>query len=142
MKYLLDTNALLAALYQQHTHFAAMQSWCQDKQMAICPLSGLGFLRISAQPTGPFKVSMNDAESLLSGFVKQHACSFVPDDLPLDTFTAKSSKAVTDQYLACLADLHKMKLATFDSGIKHPAVEIIPPSVSATPAPKPGSTSQ
>jgi len=37
----------------------------------------------------------------------------------------KTSAELTDRYLAELAACKGMKLATFDSGIKHAAVEVI-----------------
>jgi hypothetical protein len=39
--------------------------------------------------------------------------------------SAQSSEQVADFYLADLASAHQMKLATFDTGISHRAVEII-----------------
>lgn len=126
MSYLLDVNALLAALFQIHPQFDAMQRWCKGKRMVVCPLAGLGFLRISTQPSGPFKIAMKDAKALLAGFVSQHDCEFIPDDFPLANFAPRASKSVTDDYLAQLAARHNLKLATFDEGIHHSAVELIP----------------
>lgn len=48
---------------------------------------------------------------------------------------AVTSKQLTDHYLASLAAKHKMKLATFDGKIDHPAVEVIPVAAPATPSP-------
>jgi hypothetical protein len=45
--------------------------------------------------------------------------------LPALKSKAPSSNAVTDHYLAELAAANGMKLATLDSGIAHPAVELI-----------------
>jgi uncharacterized protein len=124
MIYLLDVNALLAALITEHPHHAAANGWLEGKELATCPLSELGFLRIATQPKA-FGISMKVAREAIEDFVQAHSATFIPADLPAIESNAADSDAVTDQYLAELAARQKMRLATFDTGIKHAAVELI-----------------
>jgi hypothetical protein len=50
---------------------------------------------------------------------------FIPGDLPGLESRAAKSDGVTDLYLADLASRKRMTLATLDTGIVHPAVEIL-----------------
>ncbi len=47
MKYLLDVNVLLAAVWATHPQFAAADAWLNGKSAVVCPISELGFLRTS-----------------------------------------------------------------------------------------------
>ena len=49
----------------------------------------------------------------------------INDDLPALESHPKTSKQVTDHYLAALAGQHGFKLATLDERIKHPAVVLL-----------------
>jgi len=124
MRFLLDVNALLAAIWVNHPDHAKADAWAQGKELATCPLSELGFLRISTHPKA-LNSDMPAACKLLEGFLQQHRPEFVPADLPALTTSARSSDQVTDLYLAQLADSKGLKLATLDTGIKHSAVELI-----------------
>ena len=124
MKYLLDVNALLAAILAIHSRHQAADTWLRRKSLATCPLSELGFLRISTNPKA-YNLSMAIARQALEAFVKAHKVEFVPADLPAIESGAHQSEAVTDSYLAELAARRGMKLATLDTGIAHAAVEVI-----------------
>ena len=124
MKYLLDVNALLAAILAGHPNHAVADAWVRNKSLAICPLSELGFLRISTNPKA-YNVSMGLARKSLEAFVAAHHVEFIPADLPALKSIARSSSQVTDRYLADLAGSKAIKLATLDTGIAHPAVELI-----------------
>jgi len=50
MKHLLDVNVLLAAIWQRHPDFPKADAWLIGRQVATCPLSELGFLRVSTAP--------------------------------------------------------------------------------------------
>lgn len=81
----------------------------------------MGFVRISSNPKG-LGLSMADARNLLKDFTCRPNVGFVAADIRCLDSKADSSAQVTDLYLAELADRHGMKLATFDAGIKHPAI--------------------
>jgi toxin-antitoxin system PIN domain toxin len=121
VKCLLDVNLLIAAIWRNHADHQKADAWTQGRQMAICPITELGFLRISTHPRG-LNADMAAARSLLEDFLAKHSLEFVPCDLPALASRAASSKQVTDMYLAELASARGMKLATLDMGIQHPAV--------------------
>jgi hypothetical protein len=124
VKYLLDINALLAAILAVHSKHRIADSWVKDKSLATCPLSELGFLRISTNPRA-YNLSMPIARKSLQAFLITHNVESVPDDLPALKSRARSTDEVTDCYLADLAASKGIKLATFDTGIRHAAAELI-----------------
>jgi predicted nucleic acid-binding protein len=124
VKYLLDVNALLAAIIENHPQHEAANRWLRGKLLALCPISELGFLRISTQPKA-YNFAMTIAKAALADFVVKHKTEFISADVSAISLNARTSERVTDTYLADLAARHKMKLATFDMGIKHNAVEMI-----------------
>jgi predicted nucleic acid-binding protein len=125
VKRLLDISTLLAAIWQTHSAHKIADKWVTGKDLAVCPLSELGFLRISTHPKGPFRANMTDARALLDDFLKKNDCSFIPADLPGLQSKAADSETVTDSYLADLAAHHGMKLATLDTRIQHRAAELV-----------------
>jgi toxin-antitoxin system PIN domain toxin len=124
MKYLLDVNALIAAIWTDHVHHPVVDAWIQDKALATNPLSELGFLRISTHPKG-LGAPMADARRLLKDFITQHKVECVEADLPALESQASKSEEVTDAYLAELASRRNLKLATLDRTLSHAAVELI-----------------
>jgi uncharacterized protein len=124
MKYLLDVNALLAAILAIHSRHQVADTWLRRKSLATCPLSELGFLRVSTNPKA-YNLPMAIARQALEAFVKAHKVEFIPADLPAIKAGAQKSEAVTDSYLAELAARRGMKLATLDTDIGHAAVEVI-----------------
>ena len=124
MKYLLDVNALIASIWKDHAKHAIADRWIKGKDLVTCPLSELGFLRVSTQPKA-IGASMADARRLLEDFLSKHAVEFVPADLPALQSTAARSHEVTDHYLSELAAHKNCKLATLDNYMTHPAAEII-----------------
>ena len=80
-------------------------------------------MRISTQKV--INVPMEKARDLLETFARERKAERIADDLPaLESNPAKSDQ-VTDTYLADLADKHGARLATFDKGIPHAAVDVI-----------------
>src|SRR5229473_282775 len=118
MKYLLAVNVLLAAVWANHPQYAAADAWLNGKSVVVCPISELGFLRISTNKKA-IAAPMEDARKALEKFLSETHAMRIPDDLPALESHAKNSEQVTDQYLAALADRHGYKLATLDEGIKH-----------------------
>ncbi len=124
MKYLLDINTLLAAILNVHPSHVATDAWIRQKALVTCPLSELGFLRISTNPRA-YNVSMALARQSLEAFRAAHRVQFIAADLPALSSKASRTDEVTDCYLADLAASKGMKLATLDTGIAHPAAELV-----------------
>jgi toxin-antitoxin system PIN domain toxin len=124
MTHFLDVNVLLAAIWQNHPHHVRTFSWLEGKQICVCPLAELGFLRISTNPKA-IHAPMKKARDLLQKFMTERDAGRIPDDLPaLDSHPQKTDQVI-DSYLAELAESHGMKLATLDQRIKHAAVVLI-----------------
>ena len=124
MRHLLDVNALIALLWPTHVHHGRAVTWATGKKIAVCPITELGFVRVSTSPG--FGATMADARKALADFIKDVAPDFIPADVrALDGVAATNSKVTTDFYLVNLAATHGLKLATFDDSIAHPAVERI-----------------
>ena len=124
MKWLLDVSALVALLMRTHVNHSKVRTWSQGKALVLCPITELGFLRVS---TGPAHgATMGDARRSLDHFIKHEKPGFIPADTrALDGAVAPTSWKITDWYLANLAQAHNMKLATLDGGINLPNVDVI-----------------
>ena len=124
MKWLLDPSVLIPLLISDHEHHEAAAQWAAGKQFAVCPIVELAFLRTAINA---YQADQSAARKALSDFRKTDAPEIILDDLsPLDASPFPSAKKSTDWYLCELAQKHAMKLATFDTGMKHTASEIIP----------------
>ena len=125
MTYLIDVNILLAAIWDGHPLHERAFAWIKGKDIAICPLAELGFIRISTNPKATINAPMGKTRELLQRFIEERDASLVADDLPALESKPAKSEDVTDNYLADLAARHNMKLATMDGRVKHPAVMLI-----------------
>lgn len=126
-RYLLDTNLLIALAWPQHIHHAQAHAWfgtTGHRAWATCPITQLGFLRISSNPKIIVQaVSPRQAVSMLERILAVRGHEFWADDIAPTTAASFSSlvlvghRQVTDAYLLALAQHHQGKLATFDQGI-------------------------
>lgn len=101
MKCLLDVSTLIALIWPSHVHHKQASAWREGKEIVLCPITELGFIRIST--SAAFNASM----AVLDGRI------------------APNSGKTTDWYLANLAAAHGMKWATLDQDAKHPAAELV-----------------
>ena len=124
MRYLLDVNVLLAAIWTTHADHSKVDRWVEGKRLATCPITELGFLRISTNSKG-LNATMTSARTLLEDFLAKYSVEFVAADLPGLKSKAKTSNLVMDMYLAELAGAKGVKLATLDQGIRDVAVEVV-----------------
>jgi toxin-antitoxin system PIN domain toxin len=124
VKHLLDVNVLLAAIWTTHTHHERVQTWLKGKDVGLCPISELGFIRISTNKRA-IDVPMERAWDLLSKFAKNTKAERIPADLDALNSQPRTSDQVTDHYLADLAAKHGLKLATLDGQLKHSAAELV-----------------
>jgi toxin-antitoxin system PIN domain toxin len=126
MTHLLDVNTLIALIWPSHVHHSKAKAWRIGKSLALCPISELGFIRISTNPTGQFNSSMPDARQALQDFIREEKPQFIPCDAHgLDGTAAPSSAKSTDWYLANLAAKYNARLATLDASLSHQAAEVI-----------------
>jgi len=131
MTYLLDVNALIAALVTAHEHHLRVSTWLAglDKSdvLATCSISELGFVRVLAQAP-QYRVPVSDSIKTLDRFRKDRmrtVCIF-PDDRSASDLPrwVKGARQVTDGHLLGLAQSHGALLATLDEGI--PSAFLIP----------------
>ena len=123
MTWLLDVSALVAHLVQSHEHHARVNTWWPRRALAVCPITELGFLRV----TCALGSTMEDARSVLAEFLRDEAPAFIPcDRRALESAAITSARKSTDIYLADLAAARGWQLATLDAGIVHPAADLIP----------------
>jgi uncharacterized protein len=124
VRHLLDVNLLLAAIWANHPQHDKAFAWISGKIVVLCPLSELGFLRISTNKK-VFNAPMEKARELLKKFATDRRAVRIAADLQaLDSHPGKSDE-VTDHYLADLAALHGARLATFDQALTRPSVDVI-----------------
>jgi len=126
MKHLLDVNMLIAGIVQSHSQHAQVHAWLSGRQIVLCPIVELGFLRISANHRSGIGLNMEQARDRLEKFAALRIAERIPDDLPVLESHARTHDQVTDQYLADLAAKHGFKFATLDAQINHPSAEIVP----------------
>ncbi len=125
MKHLLDVNLLIAGIVQTHSQHAHAVRWLSGKEIVLCPIVELGFLRISTNNKSSIGLTMDSAREVLEKFAAERAAERIPDDLPALASRPRTSDQVTDHYLANLAAKHGLKLATFDARLNHPSAEVI-----------------
>ena len=123
MKYLLDVSTLIALINENHVYHSLADQWSRDKELVLCPITELGFIRVY---TGAFKATMPEARQALRDFISYNSPGFVPcSTRVLYGPAAPNSAKTTDWYLANLAQKRGMKWATLDQGANHPAAELI-----------------
>ena len=124
---LLDVNLLVALAWPQHVHHGLAHHWLSrlaGAKWATCPLTQLGFVRISSNPKIIAEaVSPRAAAQALGRITSQPAHLFWPDDIALaglpsfDSTAFSGHRQVTDAYLIELARHHKGRLATLDRSV-------------------------
>lgn len=124
MKHLLDVNVLIAGIWTSHDQHAAVVKWLSGKQIVLCPLSELGFIRISTNKR-VLNAPMDRTREMLAKFSADAKADRIPADLDALDSHPKASDQVTDHYLADLAQKHGLKLATLDSELKHPSAVLV-----------------
>jgi uncharacterized protein len=133
--HLLDINVMIAAAWPAHIAHVRTVRWFADRQssgvlaIATCPLTELGFLRLSLVLKGyaPDLAQAHEALRQLTHSPRRRH-QFWPDGLPSRALPdwAHGPQQITDGYLVALAAKNSGKLVTLDTAIPaHPAVELI-----------------
>ena len=117
MKALLDVSFLIACGWQSHARHTEARRWLEaQSSFATCPLSQLGFLRVSLSPA--FRASWEDAQTVLQELLELPGAKFITDDLATKSLPVLSSgQDMTDAYFVALARAHHLKLATLDDAL-------------------------
>jgi uncharacterized protein len=124
MKHLLDVNMLIAGIWTSHNQHATVVKWLSGKQIVLCPLTELGFIRISTNKR-VLNAPMDRTRDMLAKFAADAKADRIPADLDTLKSHPRSSDQVTDHYLADLAQKHGLKLATLDGELKHPSAVLV-----------------
>lgn len=117
MMVLPDINLLLAYGWQHHPFHQRCSDWFDElSEFALCPITELGFLRVSMSPA--FRASHEGALQVLQALkgrdgVIHLACDAQVGKMPM----VSSYKDTTDAYLVHLAKHHSCRFATLDEGI-------------------------
>jgi len=123
MTFLLDVNVLMALLWENHEHHQVARAWFREiTDFATCPVTQLGFARVSSHPALGYSMSPDQAFSVLRTFLADARHRFISDDLSCEdrvvrTDLMASANQVTDHYLVALARKHNFALATFDESL-------------------------
>ena len=120
MTFLLDVNLLMALLWENHEQHQSARAWLRRvTAFATCPVSQLGFARVSSHPLLGYSLLPDQAFGVLRRFLADSRHRFVPDDLNCTDRVVRTdlmggANQVTDHYLVALARQHGLTLATFD----------------------------
>ena len=117
MSHLLDVNFLLACGWSSHARHTAARAWLErQSSFTTCPLTELGFIRVSMTPG--YRATSADAQAALANITSRKQARFVGAGPPTSRLPALSHHAeVTDAYLVELARAHGLKLATLDDDL-------------------------
>lgn len=128
---LLDVNALVGLLWNVHSLHGRAHAWFAQETPVVlgCALTELSFIRVSmADKT--IAASFADAELALTQFTaslgrRYRFIAELPPAAALHGKGIRTHKEVSDHYLCELAVAQGARLATLDTGIKHPAAWLI-----------------
>ena len=91
----------------------------EGESFATCPVSQLGFARVSSHPLLGYGLTPDDAFGVLRKLLTDPRHQFIPDDLSsadrvVRTDLMTGPNQITDRYLVALARQHGCSLATLD----------------------------
>ena len=124
---LLDVNTLVALLWTNHEQHEAARAWFLAQQRAgwaTCPLTQIGFIRVSSNPrVFPDAPTPLKAAEILAANLRHPNHQLWKDELPFARAVApigarlSGHQQVTDAYLLGLAIHKRGALATFDAAV-------------------------
>lgn len=128
MTFLLDLNLLLALAWPSHVHHDVAHGWFESEdspRWATCPLTQLGFIRLSSNPLFTTDAVTPDAAlEMLGVMTARDEHVFWSDDLDCIAsglpvgLRISGHRQVTDAYLFSLARARSGCLATLDRRIR------------------------
>ncbi|MGC4120343.1 MAG: PIN domain-containing protein [Myxococcales bacterium] len=130
MKYLPDTNVLLAIAWPNHQHHRLAHQWFEKSAASgwwTCALTELGFARLSSNPAFTRQaVSPCDAIALLlelRKFGKHGFLAELPSVELLQKLPLAGHQQLNDALLVVLAERNKGALVTFDKATRAHATD-------------------
>ena len=129
-RYLLDVNAVVALLDEDHTQHRVVTEWFDTAglQWALCPFTEAGLLRYMTRPkTGD--LSVEEATAMLARLTQEPGYHYQPITADWRTLCSPffprlfGHNQITDAFLLGLAVHEGLVLATFDRAILHLAGE-------------------
>ncbi len=117
MSHLLDVNFLFACGWDIHADYTRANRWLAEvASFATCPLTELGFIRVSLSPA--FGAGLSDALESLAAILRMRNHRFLSDSTRAHQLPrVRGTKEVSDAHLVLLARSHHLRLATFDAGL-------------------------
>jgi len=124
MRALLDVNALIALLDEEHVHHAEILAWLTLEEnlthgFATCGITQLGLIRVMSSKGYYKPVATHEAASQLEQITRKgHRYLGIP--VPCEgavRWKTTASAQSTDATLLATAVAHGCRLVTFDSGI-------------------------
>ncbi len=125
--HLLDVNALIALLWEDHPFHGTMASWFARHARSgwsTCAITQFGFVRMMSQPAlAQHRRTLAELADVLAQNAAQPSHRLLPldfdfaDVLACCTGGVVGHRQVTDAYLLTAAVRAGMKLLTFDSGL-------------------------
>ena len=114
---LLDVNLLLAYGWQTHSKHEQCRSWLDSIAFfATCPITELGFLRVSMSPG--YRAGVTDAMRVLNSIIQKKNSHLIHCDIQASIIEKVTHyKDTTDAYLVELSKTHSCKLATLDTAL-------------------------
>lgn len=112
---LLDVNLLLAYGWRSHFMHEQCRLWLDSiPSFLTCPITELGFLRVSMSPG--YRAKIEDAMHVLDTIKHKNNSRLIHCDIPASAIEKVTNfKDTTDAYLVALSKIHSCKLATLDS---------------------------
>lgn len=134
MAALLDVNALIALVDQDHVHHEPMRRWFRanaGRGWATCSITENGMVRVLAQPAYPSgqrkpAEAIQVLSALKAAYRQVH--EFWKDDVSLsdpslfDPVYIAGARQVTDAYLLGLAARRKQRVVSFDRSLPWQAI--------------------
>lgn len=137
MRWLLDGNAVVALLINNHPHHERARNWfsTQTGEVLTCSVTEGTYLRLHMQMAADRSAAA--AWQSLAEFQRNPEHEFIDDGFSYDqvsTNKLQGHKQVTDAWLAQLARRHGTRLATLDGGlvVEHADVGFLIPELPQT----------
>ncbi len=112
-----DVNLLLASAWETHAGHQKARRWLTAVgPFMTCPITELGFIRVSMSPA--YAADFEDAVGYLALVQKLRSASRIHDDFnPVEIPAVTRYKDTTAAYLVRLAAAHELRFATLDKAV-------------------------